>query len=354
MNLLDKIAGDLKPYTPGEQDVSEDYIKLNTNENPYPTSKKIIDVLNSFDRSKLSRYPDPSYRSLREAISKVYSVNEDSIFIGSGSDEVLLYAFKAFANIGKKVYFPDITYDFYKLYSDLNNLNEIEIPLDNDFKINIDDYKNLDGSIIIPNPNAPSGYSITINEIEDILKSNVDNLVVIDEAYIDFSPANSAIELINDYKNLLIVQTCSKSRSLAGLRLGFGFANIELIERFNRLKDSVNPYNINSLTLEIAEAIISDREYFHEITNKIINTRDRFIVELRDLNFTVLDSEGNFVLAKHNEIGGEVLFKKLEEKGILVRYFPKERIKDYIRISIGTDEEMDIFLEKIKLIIKEG
>lgn len=352
-NIIDRIANDLTPYTPGEQEIEEGFIKLNTNENPYPTSDKIKNVLNNFDILELCRYPDPDYKNLRKIISDIYNIDDDKIFIGSGSDEVLLYTFKAFSNLSENVYYPDITYDFYKLYSELYKLNEIEVPLDKNFKIDINDYKNLDGNIIIANPNAPIGNSISLEDIEEIINSNKDNLVVIDEAYIDFSKRESAIKLIDKYENLLVIQTSSKSRSLAGLRLGFGFGNIRLIERLNRIKFATNPYNLSSIDIKIAEETIKDVDYFKYTTKKIMDTRDRVTKELRDMGFEVFDSEGNFVFARHNSIGGEELFKSLNKKKIHVRYFPKERVKDYIRISIGTDEEMDIFLDKTKLILGE-
>ena len=349
--LSDK-AKSIEPYTPGEQPKDKKYIKLNTNESPYPPSPLVKKIISEANFDDLRLYPDPNVGDLKKEIADFYNVNENNIFIGNGSDEILAFSFMAFFNKGDKVYYPNITYSFYTVYSNLFDLNEVKIPLKDDFAININDYKNLDSGIFIANPNAPTGIILTIEEIEDIVKSNKDNIVIIDEAYIDFG-GESAVKLINKYDNILIIQTFSKSRCLAGMRLGFAIGNENLIQGLKNIKYSFNSYTINRLSILAGIESIKDKKYFEDTVSKIINTRERIKKELKDLGFNVLDSKSNFLFISYKEIFAEEIYFKLREKGILVRYFKSKLIDNYIRVTIGTDDEMNTFIETIKKIIEK-
>lgn len=340
----------IKPYVPGEQPQDKKYIKLNTNESPYPPSPLVKKVINESSFDDLRLYPDPDVTNLKKEISEFYNVDTDQIFIGNGSDEILAFSFMAFFDKGENIYYPDITYSFYSVYSDLFNLNEVKIPLIKDFEINIDDYKNLDSGIIIANPNAPTSIALGKKEIEDIIKNNPENIVIIDEAYIDFG-GESVIDLVGKYENLLVIQTFSKSRALAGMRLGFAIGNKELIEGLDRIKFSFNSYTINRLSLLAGVEAVKDKEYFEKSTKKIIETREKVSSELKKIDFKVLDSKANFLFISHNKINGEELYMRLKDKGILVRYFKKDLIDNYLRVTIGTEEEMGKFLETVKEIL---
>ena len=340
----------IKPYVPGEQPQDKKYIKLNTNESPYPPSPLVEKVINESNFDDLRLYPDPDVTNLKKEISEFYNVDIDQIFIGNGSDEILAFSFMAFFDKGEKIYYPDITYSFYSVYSDLFSLNEVKIPLTKDFEININDYKNLDSGMIIANPNAPTSIALGKKEIEDIIKNNAENIVVIDEAYIDFG-GESVIDLVEKYDNLLVIQTFSKSRALAGLRLGFAVGNKGLIEGLDRIKFSFNSYTINRLSLIAGMEAVKDKEYFEKSIKKIMQTREKVSSELKEMDFGVLDSKANFLFISHNKVSGEELYIRLKDKGILVRYFKKDLIDNYLRVTIGTEEEMEKFLEKLKEIL---
>ncbi|MBW5390658.1 histidinol-phosphate transaminase [Brachyspira hampsonii] len=351
-NFLSNKAKSIEPYTPGEQPKDKNYIKLNTNESPYPPSphvKKAV-IESRFDDLRL--YPDPNVINLKKEIAELYNVNTNNIFIGNGSDEILAFSFMAFFNKGDKIYYPNITYSFYSVYSALFDLNEMKIPLKDDFSIDINNYKNLDSGIFIANPNAPTGLLLNPSQIEEIIMNNKNNIVIIDEAYIDFAETESAYKLINKYDNLLVIQTFSKSRSLAGMRLGFAIGNENLIQGLKNIKYSFNSYTINRLSIIAGIEAVKDNEYFKYTVNKIINTRERTKIKLKELGFNVLDSKSNFIFISHKNIFAEDIYLKLKDKGILVRYFKTDIIDNYIRVTIGSDKEMDIFLEKIKDIIR--
>ena len=349
--LSDK-AKSIEPYTPGEQPKDKNYIKLNTNESPYPPSpnvkKELID--SSFDDLRL--YPDPNVSDLKKEIAELYNVHTNNIFVGNGSDEILAFSFMAFFNKGDKVYYPNITYSFYSVYSSLFDLNEVKIPLKDDFSIDINDYKNLDAGIFIANPNAPTGLMLTLSQIEEIIINNRNNIVIVDEAYIDFAETESAYKLVNKYDNLLVIQTFSKSRALAGIRLGFAIGNENLIQGLKNIKYSFNSYTINRLSIIAGIEAIKDKDYFKDTVNKVITTREKTKIKLKELGFNILDSKSNFIFISHKNVFAEDIYVKLRENGILVRYFKTDLINNYIRVTIGTDEEMNIFVEKIENIIK--
>ena len=330
----------ISPYVPGEQPRDFDYIKLNTNESPYPPSPE---VLKAISKITMQLYPDPTAKVLKSAIADYYNVGAENIFVSNGSDETLAFAFRAFIT-GKDVFYPDITYDFYRVFASLYNARGKTIPLDNNFNINISDYNEKNGVIIIANPNAPTSLYLTPNDIEKLVLQNKENLVIIDEAYIDFG-GETAIPLTKKYKNLLIVQTFSKSRSLAGLRLGFAVGDVKLIEALEKVKYSFNPYNVNMAAQYMGTASIRDVSYFKQAVSTIIKTREAAKNKLALMGIKTLDSYTNFLFAKHPRISGKKLYEKLKEQNILVRHFDKPRIKNYIRITIGTDAEMDKLIQ---------
>ncbi|MGI6730401.1 MAG: histidinol-phosphate transaminase [Anaerovoracaceae bacterium] len=367
------LAQGLEPYVPGEQPKDKKYIKLNTNENPYPASEKVKNEIRSA-MDDLRLYPDPEAMDLRRTIAAYYNekilniktgkalnivdgerpktLTEKNVFVGNGSDEVLAFAFPAFFT-GKKIAYPDITYSFYPVYANLFQAEITEIPLKEDFSIEITDYLALDknySGILIPNPNAPTGRCLPLSEIEKMLRANPDKVILMDEAYIDFG-GETAVSLVGRYENLLVVQTFSKSRSLAGLRVGFAIGSEALIEGLNRIKNSFNSYTIDRLAMAGAKAAIEDDTYFEENKNKIIRTRERVAENLKEMKFSVIPSRANFLFITHKEIKAEEIFLKLREKGVLVRYFNKPLINNYLRVSIGTDEEMDVFLNVLSQIL---
>ncbi len=349
--FLNSRVKNLVPYTPGEQPKDMKYIKLNTNESPFPPSKK-VEKLTKKAVKKLNLYPDPECKELTRKIADMCGVKASNVIVTNGSDEILNFAFLAFASKKTKAVFPNITYGFYPVFAKINGIPYEEIPLNEDFTINVNDYLGINKNIFIANPNAPTGIMLELSEIEEIVKTNSDNLVVIDEAYVDFG-GESAISLIDKYDNLLVTQTFSKSRSMAGARIGFGVASEEIIKDLNTVRYSTNPYNINSMTMAAAIGVLEDEKYTEKNCAEIIKTRENTVKELKALGFEVVNSVANFVFAKHGKIGGEELYLKLKEKGVLVRHFGKEKIKDYNRITIGTDEQMNILVLKIKEILEE-
>ncbi|HAJ26886.1 MAG TPA: histidinol-phosphate transaminase [Syntrophus sp. (in: bacteria)] len=341
----------IKPYTPGEQPKDRKYIKLNTNENPYPPSSRVIEAIKNAADETLRLYPDPMGEELRETLAGYYQLRKSNVFIGNGSDELLAFSFPAFFEpAGKPVLFAEITYSFYPVYAALFNINYRLIPVDEDFNIPEEGYDQDNGGIIIANPNAPSGKGVTVKSIEGVLSRNKNSVVILDEAYVDFG-GRSAVKLINDYPNLLVIKTLSKSHSLAGLRVGYALGNEDLIEGIIRVKDSINSYTVDRLALAGAGEAIKDDNYFQETRSKIMKSRERVSARLTEMGFRVIPSQANFIFISSKQCPGHVLFQSLREKGILVRYFDKPKIDNFIRVTIGTDEEMDCFLEAIMAIV---
>ena len=338
-------------YVPGEQPQDKSYIKLNTNEFPFEPSDRVKAVVNSEKAADLRLYSDPTCRVLKNAIAENYGLETENVFCGNGSDEVLALSYLAFCKKEDTVVFPDISYGFYPVFASFFGLKYKEIPLKDDFSIDINDYFSDCGTVYIANPNAPTGLALNTDKIEEILKNNPNHVVVIDEAYCDFCDC-TAIELIKKYENLLVVRTFSKSYALAGARIGFALGNRELIADLEKAKFSFNPYNINRLSIEIGAAAINDREYFKKTVAIIKENRDKLTKDLRELGFTVIDSGANFVFAKKDGFDGEELYLKLKENGILVRHFSKERIKDYLRITVGTKEQNAALINTLGRIIK--
>lgn len=341
------------PYTPGEQLNDKKYIKLNTNESPFPASPKVLEVLNSELISLLYLYSDPKLKKIKQAIADFYSVTPEQIFVGNGSDDVIAFAFMAFGGLGGEFCCPDITYSFYPVFADLFKVNLEKIPLKDDFSVDANDYIGKNKNIIIANPNAPTGLALTHEEIELIVKTNPDNVVIIDEAYADFSEGTSVVDLVDKYDNLIVTQTFSKSRSLAGLRVGFSVSSKILADDLEKLKYSFNPYNVNTLSVEAAAAAISDREYYEKTIAETIKIREFTKNELRKRGFTLTDSKSNFVFAKTDKIPSSELYEELRKRGVLIRYFNSPRISDYFRMSMGTMEQMKKVIEIIDEIIKE-
>ena len=338
------------PYVPGEQPKSK-VIKLNTNENPYPPSPKVREVLSNYDIDELRLYPDVNAGELGIELAKYYRLNSNQVFVGVGSDDVLAIAFMTFFNSDKEILFPDITYSFYDVWADLYKIPYRMVELNDEFRINIEDYLVPNGGIVIPNPNAPTGVEKDVRELEKIVAKNPDSVVIIDEAYVDFG-ATSMLPLINKYDNLLIVQTYSKSRSMAGARIGMAFGNEKLIKYMNDVKFSINSYTMNRLTVAAGTAALEDEEYFKETCDKVIATRERTKVRLRELGFDMPDSKSNFVFATHESIPASDIFNAAKSAGIYLRWWNKDRISNRLRISIGTDEEMDALLAFLKEYIK--
>jgi histidinol-phosphate aminotransferase len=348
--FLSSRFAELKAYIPGEQPADMEYIKLNTNESPYPPSPSVFAAVSESEIKKLNLYPNPDGSSLIHKLAKVYDVAPENVIIGNGSDELLAFAFLAFFDSEHSAVFPDITYGFYSVYSELYGIPYTQIPLIPSLAVNHADYFNIGKNIVLANPNAPTGIALSLSDIESIVHSNPDHIVIVDEAYIDFG-ADSAIPLIHKYDNLLVMHTYSKSRSMAGARLAYAIASAPLIEDLNKMKYSFNPYNVNRLTQLIGEAAIDDRAYYAEKIGEIIATREYIKEELLNLGFTMTDSKANFLFTKHPDIGGFELYTALKEKNILVRHWPKPRISDYLRITIGTKTQMDILINTIRDIL---
>ena len=378
--FLSKASESLLPYTPGEQPQGRKFIKLNTNECPYPPSPKVAEaILAGYEEiaagcgtagaadmaeqaekaarvmppelANLRLYSDPEERVLIEAIADHYGVGTNQVIAGNGSDEILGFAFRAFCDQNAPLQFADLTYGFYPALCGLYGIPFKVVPLEEDFTLNIEPYKNCGNNVIIANPNAPTGMNLPLSAIEEVAASNPDRVVMVDEAYVDFG-GESCVSLLPKYENLVIIQTFSKSRSLAGARVGFAIANPELIADMNRIKYSFNPYNVNRLSILAGAAAMRDWDYTKECTGRICKTRKKTTEALRALGFTVLDSKTNFIFAKSGDMPGKVYFDGLREAGILVRRWDSERIKDYVRISIGSEEEMETFVEETKKLVE--
>ncbi|EJC81776.1 histidinol-phosphate aminotransferase [Rhizobium leguminosarum bv. trifolii WSM2297] len=344
------IVSELRPYVAGEQPRIPGLVKLNTNENPYGPSPKALEAIRQAADDRLRLYPDPAATELRETIAARHGLAVDEVFVGNGSDEVLAHAFQALLKHQRPLLYPDVTYSFYPTYSLLYDIEAIEVPVDDRFRIRLADYDRPCGAIIIPNPNAPTGIGLPLADIEALVAAHPDAVVVIDEAYVDFG-GDSAIPLISKYPNLLVIQTLSKSRSLAGLRVGFALGQRELIEALVRVKDSFNSYPLDRLAQVAATAAIKDEAWFETCRKKLIASRDALVQELEALDFEVLPSQANFVFARHDSRSGAKLLTALRERGVLVRQFAKPRISDFLRISIGTDEECARLVSALKEIL---
>ena len=338
------------PYTPGEQ-TNEKVIKINTNECPYPPAPGVEKALKELNYESLRLYPKPAADDLVNAIAKYYGKKSSQVFVGVGSDDVISMAFLAYFNSDKPVLFPDVTYSFYDVWADVYRIPYEKQALDDNFRIKPEDYYKENGGIIFPNPNAPTGIYESLDMIEDIVKHNPDSVVIIDEAYIDFG-GKSALALTDKYENLLVVQTFSKSRAMAGMRIGFAIGSEKLIKYLNDVKYSVNSYTMNTPSLVVGPIAIEDDAYFKETTGKIIKTREWMKKELKALGFTFPDSMSNFIFATHKDYDAEELLKYLRENKILVRHFKGERVKDYLRISVGTDEQAEALMGALKKKIK--
>jgi len=346
---FDKIRK-VEPYVPGEQPDANNIIKLNTNECPYPPSPMAKKVLENYDTNKLRLYPSFKCNELKGILSEIYSIDENRIFLGNGSDEVIALCFQTFFCSDKPIFFPDITYSFYNVWCALYGIPYKTIPLDNYFKIKKEDYFKTNGGIVIANPNAPTGRYLELNELEEIIEHNRDVIIIIDEAYIDFGGL-SAISLLDKYDNLVVVHTFSKSRALAGIRVGYAMSSKELVNHLESVKNSFNSYTLNSLSQAIATACAKDIEYYEICRRKIINTRERVIRELSEIGFDTIPSMSNFIFTTNNSVKAEFIFQELKKQNIFVRYFDKPRINEYLRISIGTDEEMNSLIKALKKLL---
>ena len=337
-------------YVPGEQPRDKAYIKLNTNENPYPPAPSVLAALNAAELEDLRLYSDPTAKVLKEKLAKLYGLKPENIYVGNGSDEVLYFLFLAYGQRGAA--FPDISYGFYSVFAEFCGIPATVIPLEEDLSLDAEKYHGLNRLIVIANPNAPTGLSISLSDIEGILKTNSDAVVAIDEAYVDFG-GESAYPLMAQYENLIVVRTFSKSRSMAGARLGYALGPAALIADLEKLKYSTNPYNVNRMTLRLGEATVDAESYYREKCAAIIRTREKTAERLTALGFTVIPSRTNFLFVKTDKIGGRELYEKLKDRGILVRHFGNPRISAYVRITIGTDEQMDTCVDTIRAILEE-
>lgn len=341
---------ELEPYVPGEQPKIQNLLKLNTNENPYPPSPKVVEAVQAVlheQADALRLYPDPDATALKQAIAKQQNIDVSQVFVGNGSDEVLAHIFKAFFLQDEPILYPDITYSFYPVYSQFFGTKTKEIPLNENFEIDVRDYTQPNGGVIITNPNAPTSIALSLAEIEQVLQANPDRVVVIDEAYVDFG-AESAVSLINRYENLVVCQTTSKSRSLAGLRVGFAIAQSHLIAALEAVKNSFNSYPIDRFAIAAAVASFEDQAYFEEQCQKVITSREKLVRDLNELGFNVLPSKANFIFATHSQHDAGQLAQKLREQGIIVRYFNKPRINQFLRITVGTDEQNARLVQTLK------
>lgn len=347
MKEWEKNIRKIAPYVPGEQPKVRDIIKLNTNENPYPPAPEVIEANVQFDTDNLRLYPDPDATALTEELAKFYNMDKENFFVGVGSDDVLSIAFQTFFNSEKPIMFPDITYSFYSVWADMYRIPYTCPKLDDEFKIVKEDYYEENGGVIFPNPNAPTSILEPLSGVEDILEHNKDVIVIVDEAYIDFG-GESAIKLLDKYENLLVVQTFSKARSMAGMRIGYAIGSKRLIQAMNDVKFSINSYTMNQHSLMVGAKIIANREYFDEVTKKIVDTRENAKKKLSELGFTFPDSKANFIFAKHKSHRAKDIFEYLKTKNIFVRYFNVPRIDNYLRITVGTDEQMEKLYEALE------
>ncbi|MEP1471777.1 MAG: histidinol-phosphate transaminase [Halieaceae bacterium] len=344
------IARSLTPYVPGEQPRAQKQVKLNTNEFPFPPSPKVLSVMAETHGDALRLYPDPESVELREGIAEYYGLSNEQVFVGNGSDEVLAHAFLGLLKQDQPILFPDITYSFYPVWCELYGVQYQQVPVTESFQVDAGDYGCDNGGIIIPNPNAPTGIAMGLDAIRDVLAANPDRVVIIDEAYVDFGAA-SAVSLIDEYDNLLVTQTLSKSRALAGLRVGVAMGQAPLIEGLSRVKNSFNSYPLGVLAQRMALAAFEDEGYFRETCGQVIETRERLSASLVELGFEVLPSSANFVFARHPSHSGRQVFERLREKDVIVRFFDKPRISEYLRITVGTEEQCDALLVALKEIL---
>lgn len=342
----------IKPYVPGEQSTEKDIVKINANENPYPPSPEAVKAIKEFNTESLRFYPSANATPLKETIADYYGVKVENVFLGNGSDDVLALSFQAFFNSGKPIAYPDITYSFYPVWCDLLNIPYKTYPLGEDFRINAEDYKEENGGVVLPNPNAPTSLCEGEEFIRKLINYNRDSVVIIDEAYVDFG-GYSSVALTKEYDNLLVTGTFSKSRSLAGLRIGFAIGSRELISVLEAVKNSYNSYTVDSLSIAAGIASIKDDAYFKETIKKVIETRTRVTNELKELGFTVFDSKTNFLFITHKKYDSKEIFEYLKTKKVFIRYFNLPRIDKYLRVTVGTNEEMDAFLSELKNFIKE-
>jgi histidinol-phosphate aminotransferase len=342
----------ITPYVPGEQSKEKDIVKLNANENPYPPSPEAVKAMNEFDAESLRLYPHADATPLKAAIAEHYGVGVENVFLGNGSDDVLALAFQAFFCSGKPIAYPDITYSFYPVWCELLGIPYKTYPLDENFRIDPEDYREDNGGVVLPNPNAPTSIGEGEDFIRKLMQYNADSVVIIDEAYVDFG-GYSSVALTKEYENLLVTGTFSKSRSLAGLRIGFAIGSETLISVLEAVKNSYNSYTVDAVSIAMGIASVKDDEYFKATCAKVIETRRRLTAELRKLGFTVADSSTNFVFATHSEYSMKEMFEYLKEKKVFIRYFNLPRIDNFVRITVGTDEEIDILLREIKNFLKE-
>lgn len=339
-----------EPYVPGEQLDQADILKLNTNENPYPPAPAVTEAITAEMGRKLHLYPSPTVDSLRQEIAAQYGLTQHNVFVGNGSDEVLAFSFMAFFEPGKKIRFPAITYSFYPVYAKLFNITYEEVAVNRDFTLPVEDFFQSEGGVIFPNPNAPTSVYLSLDGVREIVQNNPNHVVIVDEAYIDFA-SESAVSLVNMYDNLLVVQTMSKSRSLAGLRIGFALGNTSLIQALIKIKDSFNSYTLDRLAIAGAEASVKDKAYFRKTTAKIIHTRKWVSKQMKQSGFHVIPSQANFIFVNHYHYAAKTLYEKLKEANVLVRHFDKQPIDNYLRITIGTDESMELFFERLDTIL---
>ena len=341
----------LTPYTPGEQPRQRRLIKLNTNENPYPPSPRALEAIRAAAGEGLRLYPDPEAVELRETLAAVYGLRPEQVFVGNGSDEVLAFCFQAFFDPERPILFPDVTYSFYPVFAALFGLPYRQVPLDENFALPLEQFMGGNGGVVIANPNAPTGRDISLGDVQALAAGNPEAVVLVDEAYVDFG-AQSAVPLVGEYPNLVVVQTMSKSRSLAGLRVGYALGDEDLIAALNCVKNSFNSYTLDRLALAGAAGALRDPEYLRTVTMKIASTRDRTADRLRRIGFQVTDSAANFLFATHPEASAKALLDGLREKGILVRWWDDPRIRDYLRITVGTDEEMDALCQALSELLE--
>lgn len=344
--FLDKLRK-IDPYVPGEQPQAADIIKLNANENPYPPAPGVQEVLRTFDASSLALYPDANGKRLKAALAERFDVRPSQVFLGNGSDDVLALAFQSFFCSDKPILYPDITYSFYPVWCDLFRIPYEAVPLDENFRVNTRGYDKPNGGVVLPNPNAPTGCGLSLDALEDLLQHNADCVVIIDEAYVDFG-AQSAVPLMDKYENLLVVQTMSKSRSLAGMRIGYALGSETLIATLEAVKNSYNSYTMDALALAAGEASVRDEDYFQQTCRRVIATRERSADALRALGFTVLPSLTNFLFVTHPRKQAADIFACLRQEKIFIRYFKLPRIDNYLRITVGTDEQMDRLIAALK------
>ena len=341
----------IEPYVAGEQPDKTDFIKLNANENPYPPAPGVLRAIEQFRGGSLKKYPDASARPLAEALAKRFGLKRENVFLGNGSDDVLALCFRAFFNSDRPVIYPDITYSFYPVWCDMLRIPYETIPVDADFNINAADYKRPNGGVVIANPNAPTSIGRGLDFMREILDANPDSVVISDEAYVDFG-GTSAVPLLKEYENLVVVQTFSKSRSMAGMRIGYALGNADIISALFAAKDSYNSYPLDSVAIAAGVASVEDEGYFRATVQKVVATRERLTKELRAMGFDVKDSSTNFLFAEHPEFRAKDIQEFLKTKDIYVRYFSKKRIDNRLRITIGTDEEIDALKSALKEYIK--